>query len=163
MDSTLQQQIQGMIDTSLKSSFTQRRIGDTPTDTLQLTPKKYVASLVSANVTSIVTQYTSSILAVNNRMYPGYVKSTGAAGTPFPSGWTTSVLGTGNYQVIHNLNNTNNYVITATPFAANGAANDATYPVTTTLAPNSFQITWAETTTPATAINTDFTFILMTT
>lgn len=41
MDDQTKQQVQQMIDQSLTGAF-QKRIGDTPTDALQLTPKKYV-------------------------------------------------------------------------------------------------------------------------
>lgn len=44
--------VQKMIDDSLKKAlaFQTKKYGDTPTDALQLTPKKYVTSVVAANV-----------------------------------------------------------------------------------------------------------------
>lgn len=47
-------------------------------------------------------------------LYSGYVVSGGTAGAPFPSGWTVTSLGTGAYQVTHNLGTTN-YIVVATP------------------------------------------------
>ena len=46
--------------------------------------------------------------------FAGYVTDTGAAGTPFPSGWTVAQGATGRYTVTHNLGNTS-YVPLITP------------------------------------------------
>jgi hypothetical protein len=46
--------------------------------------------------------------------YYGIVNSDGTAGTIFPVGWTSTYLGTGEYQINHNLN-TLNYIPMITP------------------------------------------------
>ena len=43
--------------------------------------------------------------------YGGYVTSAGAAGTPFPSGWTVAHTGAGRYTVTHNLGTTSYAVV----------------------------------------------------
>lgn len=78
-----------MIDDSIKKavSFSTAKYGDTPTDKLQLTPKKYVDS--------------------RSATYVGQVTSGGTAGSIFPSGWSVTKNGTGDYTVTHNLNKSN--------------------------------------------------------
>lgn len=52
-------EIQQMIDLALKNSFG-KRIGDTPTDSLQLTPRKYVnmyGSVLGRPVNSVIGQF----------------------------------------------------------------------------------------------------------
>lgn len=53
-------------------------------------------------------------------VYPGAVLSGGTAGTPFPSGWSVSHTGTGDYTITHNLGTTN-YSFAGTLFASTGA------------------------------------------
>lgn len=69
----------------LASSF-KKRIGDTPTDALQLVNKAYVDSISSG--------------------YPGHVAFGGSPSTPFPTGWTSVHNSTGSYTVTHNLGTT---------------------------------------------------------
>ncbi len=51
----------------------------------------------------------------NNKLianfYCGSVDNTGAASTPFPSGWTVSKTGTGEFTIVHNLNRTDYAVV----------------------------------------------------
>lgn len=54
MDEKQIQQIQQMIVRNLKNSFS-KRIGDTPTDKYQLTPKKYVDNQISSVASSTTT------------------------------------------------------------------------------------------------------------
>lgn len=64
-------------------------------------------------------------------VYCGAVTSGGTAGTPFPTDWTVSNTGTGNYLITHNLNNSN-YIILLTGSTAReaqytgGSINDVT-------------------------------------
>lgn len=59
-----------------------KRVGDTPTESLQLVNKKYVDELV---------------------VYTGVIGSNGVPSKPFPTGWTSSQLGAGDYVVTHTL------------------------------------------------------------
>lgn len=57
--------------------------------------------------------------STHGSVYPGAVLSGGTAGTPFPSGWSVSHIGTGDYKITHNLGTTN-YALTCTLFASTG-------------------------------------------
>lgn len=70
--------------------FQTKKYGDTPTDDLQLVPKKYVDTL---------------------KVYAGYVNSDATLGNPFPMGWTVSKPGSGDYIVGHTLGTVNFSVI----------------------------------------------------
>lgn len=83
--------VQDIVNKTLKGSFTNKRIGDTPTDALQLVPKSYVDR---------------SIASIASAGYAGRVDSAGAAGNPFPSGWTSTRNSLGSYTVTHNLGTT---------------------------------------------------------
>lgn len=74
-------EIQRMIDLSSTNQFS-KRIGDTPTEALQLTNKKYVDNVAG---------------------YSGQVNANGTAGF-LPSGWSSVKNSTGDYTVTHNLN-----------------------------------------------------------
>ena len=135
MDPNLTQQIQQMIDTTLKNSFAQKRIGDSPTDALQLAPKKYVDS----------------------RVFTGQVKSD-VAGTPFPKGWSVNNGSTGNYTITHNLGTTNYSVSvteltngTPTPAIFNIYSNTTTSFVVNSIIQSLSGGSWSST-------NTDFMF-----
>lgn len=85
--------IQNMITLSSKKEFN-KRIGDTPTDNLQLVNKKYCDN----NKTPI---------------FSGAVDS-GGSGITIPSGWTSTHNSTGDYSVTHNLNiGATKYVVVA--------------------------------------------------
>lgn len=75
------------------TSFSTKKIGDTPTDAIQLVPKQYCDA--------------------NSSGYIGMVNADGTAGTPFPTGWTSTQTATGRYQIDHNLGTTD-YVVVAT-------------------------------------------------
>lgn len=93
IDSNDKKNIQDMIHLQSKKDF-QKRIGDTPTDNLQLVNKKYCDN----NKTTI---------------YSGAVSS-GGSGITLPSGWTSTHNSTGDYSVSHNLNvGATKYVVTA--------------------------------------------------
>lgn len=83
-----EQQIRQIINDILSDSFA-KRIGDTPTDALQLVNKKYVDA---------------------HKGYAGRVADTGAA-ILLPKGWSSVQNGTGDYTVTHNLGNTNYSVV----------------------------------------------------
>lgn len=51
------------------------------------------------------------------KSYPGVVLSGGTAGTPFPSGWSITHIGTGDYKITHNLNS-GSYAIVPVLFAS---------------------------------------------
>lgn len=78
--------------------FSTRKLGDTPTDNIQLTPKKYVDFTISSAIAGV-----SSVASAV--VFPGFVESN-AAGTPFPAGWSVVRNSGGNYTVTHNLNTT---------------------------------------------------------
>lgn len=73
-----------LVDEKIKKAmaYSTVKYGDTPTDALQLVPKKYADSLSSGFV--------------------GQVNSGGTTGT-LPTGWTVTHPGTGSYIVTHNL------------------------------------------------------------
>lgn len=109
-----------------------KRIGDTPTDALQLVNKKYVDDNASS-------------------VFPGAVSNSTSAGTPFPSGWTVSNNTTGVCTITHNLG-TINYAVSILPQAGDIVPNIQSKGA------NSFQVrTDLNATTPS---NTSFDFIV---
>lgn len=108
----------------------QKRIGDTPTDALQLVNKKYVDGKTGKFGTV----------------------SSGAAGTPFPTGWSASKNSTGNYTITHNLGTTS-YVVVATP-----VGNDTIHAVILSTGSNSFVVVTANN--AGSDADCDFMFIL---
>lgn len=68
MNEEQKKDVQGMIDTTLRKSFPLKKLGDTPTDAQQLTPKRYVdngissvLSSVSGSISSVVSSLVSAI------------------------------------------------------------------------------------------------------
>lgn len=84
-------EVDKIIKNNLKGNFS-KKLGDTPTDALQLANKAYVDSKATI-------------------VYSGYINSNGTAGTPFPTGWSVAHTATGKYTVTHNLGNTNYVVV----------------------------------------------------
>lgn len=86
--------VKKLIQQEMGKQFSTRIVGDTPTDALQLAPKKYV----------------------NNYVFYGAGNGDGTAAY-FPTGWTVqrTPIGAsnGNYQITHNLNTTK-YGVVAT-------------------------------------------------
>lgn len=80
------QDIQRLIDSRLQ--YSTRKVGDTPTDALQLVPKKYVDA----------------------RALVGTVIN-GVKGPIFPVGWTVTHIGTAQYSIVHNLGISNISVV----------------------------------------------------
>lgn len=58
-----EEEINNLIDTKLKSSFAQKRVGDTPTDALQLVNRKYV------NLNGTLINRPASVLATVGQKY----------------------------------------------------------------------------------------------
>lgn len=90
--------VKRIVNDILKSSFSQKRLGDRPTDALQLANKRYVDNAAAT---------------LGGKVFGGVVTAAGAAGGIFPSGWSISKLSTGRYQINHTLA-TNAYAVTAT-------------------------------------------------
>lgn len=90
-----------MIDKSLKASFTNKRVGDTPTDALQLTNKNYV----------------------DHRSTGGFVIAGGTAGVPFPQGWSVAKSGTGVVTITRSVDPyvLAKYSVVATPLSSTTA------------------------------------------
>lgn len=86
-------EINHLIDIKIATNF-DKKIGDTPTDALQLVNKRYVDDKIGGTV------------------YAGHLVA-GGAGTFFPTGWTATNPSTGVYVVTHNLNTTS-YAVSAT-------------------------------------------------
>lgn len=105
--------VKKLIRQELKNSFAQKRIGDTPTDALQLVNKKYVD------------EHSGGLL--------GQVSSSGT-GIVLPTGWSSSGGG-GSYTVTHNLGTTA-YIVLATSFG-----NLATWSIVSTQSANNFTVT----------------------
>lgn len=110
-----QDEIQKMIDESIASelAFSKKKIGDTPTDALQLVNKKYI----------------------DGRIYAGFVNVDGTPGTPFPVGWTSAVSGSPNIDVTHNLGTTAYSVVTTAFYSSNYVV-----PVITQMNANTFRV-----------------------
>lgn len=128
--------INKMIDEKIEKAlaFATKKYGDTPTDALQLTPKQYVDGLTAS------------------KAYIGVATSTGAS-TPFPTGWTWTKNGAGDYTITHNLGTTS-YIVVAT------SINDTTVVVIASQSTNSFNVTsWLSTT--GNKIDDGFNFILI--
>lgn len=132
-----QDAIQKMIDESIEKSmaFSQRKLGDTPTDALQLVNKKYV----------------------DGKSYVGAVVNN-SAGTLFPTSWVCSANTTGSYTITHNLN-TVAYAVLIEPINLL-AKNDNVAHTVSTIGANSFTVTFVQSNSPTTDINTDFNFLL---
>lgn len=99
--------VENMIKTAVDKAvdFPTRKRGDTPTDVTQLTPKGYVDNAVGRF---------------------GIVLSDGTAGTPFPTGWTTTYVATGDYRVNHNLGTTKYAVLVSAASTLLGVFNVGT-------------------------------------
>lgn len=96
------------------------QFGLTPTNTHRHTGNPMDGVRISAGDIAGLTAFVQALIPAvvstptSSAIYSGYVVSGGTAGTPFPSGWTVSNLGTGAYQITHNLGTTN-YIVVATP------------------------------------------------
>lgn len=77
--------------TEAASLFSTKKVGDTPTDALQLVPKKYL----------------------DTKYYQGFITAFGVVGF-LPPGWTVTQTGTGLYEVFHHLG-TDQYAVVVTP------------------------------------------------
>lgn len=82
-------------------------------------------------------------------VYGGRVTS-GAAGTPFPTGWSVTNPSTGNYQITHNLGH-QSYAVTVTP-------ESIVIPNFTSIANNTFNVNFRNT--GGTDTDANFLFIL---
>ena len=133
MDENDKKLVQKMIDVSVGKAvdFPVRKRGDTPTDTNQLVPLKYL----------------------NDHYFGGRVNADGTAAS-LPTGWTSSRTGNGQYTVTHSLG-TALYGVAITSVDANlSTANLAAAP-----GANSFSlITWDN---GATNTDHVFTFVLI--
>lgn len=126
----IRQEIQGY------AKFSNKKYGDTPTDALQLVPKKYADGIKSSVLSSIQSGFSmTGNLKVGGSasvvgklslggadvpaIYIGTLTGAMAAGSPFPSGWTASLISAGNCTITHNLG-TNNYVVNVTGQATIG-------------------------------------------
>lgn len=85
--------------------FGSKQVGDTPVEANQLTPKKYVDSQFG-------------------KINSGYVSAAGV-GVILPSGWSSSKISTGLYEVTHNIGSAN-YVVVATADTSGTTDNDRT-------------------------------------
>ena len=127
-----EEQIKNLIDQRLSNSFV-KKIGDTPTDALQLANKKYVDGKAS-------------------KVYFGVVASDGSA-INLPSGWTSSRTGTGDFVVTHNLAaSSNGYGVVANPSTDFGITKNAN------IGANSFEILFVDHN--GNLLSTGFVFIL---
>lgn len=128
--------IKKLIRKELKSSFSQKRVGDTPTDALQLVNKKYVDENGGAASGSVVSN---------------------AAGTNFPADWSVAHSLTGVYTFTHTLG-TSHFAVTITVNGTNLVTIPNVHGKSTTqfivnLYNQTGSITWS-------AADTDFDFIV---
>lgn len=132
-----------MIAVAIKqaAAFATPKYGDTPTDALQLTPKKYVDTEIP---------------------YFGHVDNAGTA-VILPTGWTSSVS-LGLYTVTHNLGVSNYAVVVAARADANAGdpAADITFGVIGATNTNNFTVAFFGNTGVTTKISTHFNFFLKT-
>lgn len=56
--------------------------------------------------------YNKATLSSQPKIFIGFVNSGGTAGTPFPSGWSSTRLDPGVYRITHNLSTINYVVLT---------------------------------------------------
>lgn len=63
MNDADKKEVQKITREALKGSFSDRRIGDTPTDAFQLTPRKYV------NMNGTISSRPASVLAIIGQQY----------------------------------------------------------------------------------------------
>lgn len=135
MDDNDTKQVQGMIDKAI--AFPTKKYGDTPTDDLQLTPKKYVD-------------------AKSGTAFGGLVKIDGSS-TDLPPGWTSGTSSSGVYTVTHNLG-TLGYGVSVSIVNSNTISIGNL----TDVSANSFTVTWYNQTSAVswTATNTAFSFVL---
>lgn len=132
-----EKEVKKLIKQELKTSFAQKRVGDTPTDALQLVNKKYVDSKSSG--------------------YPGHANTAGTS-TFLPTGWSISGGVTGQSTITHNLG-TSNYAVVASVLPQN----TITIVNIDNAGNNSFLVKTLNQTgaTSWSATNTDFFFILI--
>lgn len=90
MEESDKKEIQRMVDLSVEASYS-KRVGDTPTDALQLVPKKYVDDIVGGS-------------------YAGYVNEN-LIGNILPTGWSATNPTLGTYTITHNLGTTSYSVV----------------------------------------------------
>lgn len=109
MDANQKKEIQQMIEQTLRKSFG-KRIGDTPTDSFQLTNKKYVDNQTAAI----------------GSVFGGVIGANGVPTAYFPAGWTSSQLGAGDYIVTHNIGSSvYSLVVSSAAFTTNIFSKDA--------------------------------------
>lgn len=84
---------------------------------LQDAPRTYSGS--SGKTVIVNPAETGLIFGASASTYGGKVNSDGTAGSPFPTGWTSSDLGSSYYEITHNLGITN-YSVALTIYASVG-------------------------------------------
>jgi len=99
-----------------QTQYSSRVVGDTPTDALQLVPKKYL----------------------NSRFFSGQVTALGAA-VSLPTGWTSAAGGDGQAVITHNINTTAYDVVPAV-YTENGVIDNGYAAVIYDKSANSFTI-----------------------
>lgn len=107
-ENTIKTFISDQIDQKFKEKLGKsfdKKIGDIPTDALQLVPKKYV----------------------DQKIYAGYVNADGSAGKPFPSGWTVVNSSTAAYTITHNLGTTNYSILVTALYNNDGVIQTALF------------------------------------
>ena len=129
-------EIQSLIEEQSRKEFG-KRIGDTPTEALQLVNKKYV----------------------DGKTFGGIVDASGNPQTPFPIGWTSTKTATGEYTVTHNLNRLT-YTVVVTPSGSSAGTDNVAWTIPTQNL-NTFTVSFVQSNVPATSINTNFNFILV--
>lgn len=129
------EQIQKMIDDSITKAtiFSKKKLGDTPTEALQLANKHYVDSHTGV------------------KGYFGSVASDGTA-VSLPVGWTSVKNGSGDYTVTHDLG-TNNVGVTVNPMTAFGITK------ITAVGANSFEVQFVNDS--GSTVDSTFIFILL--
>lgn len=114
--------VQQMVETGMKkvATYQVRKLGDTPTDSYQLTPKSYV----------------------DHRVTGGFVIAGGTAGVPFPVGWTVAKTATGIVTVTRAVDPyvLAKYSVVATPLSASAIFATINNHVSTSFDINTFNV-----------------------
>jgi hypothetical protein len=127
-------------------------LSDTPKSYYQSPPTSPATSLAGANVVVNSTATGLTFSTTSSKTYYMGTVTSGAAGSPFPSGWTVSNGSTGEYTITHNLGTTAYTVATL--------AHSSYFCELASKGSNSFLlIFWAS---QSTTDNTDFDFQLFT-
>lgn len=86
-------EVEQIVDKALRSSFAQRRVGDTPTDNFQLVPKKYVDTKKTFSIASSGTNFNVGGVIFDHFVDVGNTHTNGTVDTLYADTMPASILG----------------------------------------------------------------------